>query len=302
MHQSRVFYITDIHGSDLCFRKFLNSLNSAKNPDVIIIGGDITGKWLVPIVRSAGGQSLVSFEGEKHELHGDDEIRAYEKRLADTGAYSIRCDPETAEEIERDESVAERLLQAARVERLQRWIEMADRKIAKSGKRIVINAGNDDPFYIDEVLRGGRVTVPEGRAFQLDDDVWMLSTGFANHTPWPCPRDIDEQTLEQKIDDLVSQVESPAQCIFNFHAPPFGTVLDIVVRLDDELRPQMALGAEEVHVGSVSVRTAIERHQPLVGLHGHIHEHHAYQKLGMFSNIWIPECLGQSWRLQFFNR
>jgi uncharacterized protein len=281
MRPTRVFFITDIHGSDLCFRKFLNSFRSAKNPDVIIIGGDITGKWLVPLVGKPGGTRTARFEGMTLELHSEKAISEYEKRLAETGAYTFRCDQDTADELERNADAAEAALERVRVERLLKWIDLADKVAARTGRRIVINAGNDDPFYVDGVLRNAKhVVMPEGRVVPIDSDINMLSTGFANQTPWPCPRDVSEPELKQRIENLVSQVPSTANCIFNFHAPPHGTTLDIVMGLDEDLRPSMSMGIDEVHVGSKAVREAIEHHQPLVSLHGHIHEHHAFQRIG----------------------
>jgi Icc-related predicted phosphoesterase len=189
MRHTRVFFITDIHGSDLCFRKFLNSFRSAKNPDVIIIGGDITGKWLVPLVGQRGGNRIARFEGTTVELQSEKEILDYEKRLADTGAYALRCNQDTADELERDPDAAEAALKCARVERLSRWIDLADKVAARTGRRIVINAGNDDPYYVDGVLRSAQhVVMPEGQVVPVDSDINMLSTGYANHTPWPCAR------------------------------------------------------------------------------------------------------------------
>jgi uncharacterized protein len=281
MRVTRVFFITDIHGSDLCFRKFLNSLRSAKDPDIIIIGGDITGKWLVPLVSVGSGTRVAQFEGSTTELCSESEVVAYEKRLADTGAYTLRCDRDTADRLLRSEEAAEAALEQARLERLRQWVDLADRVAERTGRRIVINGGNDDPFYVDPVLHSAkRVIMPEGRVVPIDDNIQMLSIGYANRTPWPCPRDIDEAELEQRVEKVVSQVRSPENCIFNFHAPPYGTTLDVVMGLDKDFRPSMSMGVDEVHAGSTAVRQAIERYQPLVSLHGHIHEHHAFQRIG----------------------
>ena len=53
----RVFFATDIHGSDVCWRKFLNS-GKHYDADAIVLGGDMTGKALIPMV-DAGDGSLV---------------------------------------------------------------------------------------------------------------------------------------------------------------------------------------------------------------------------------------------------
>jgi Icc-related predicted phosphoesterase len=46
----KVFYVTDIHGSEICWRKFLNA-GTFYQADVVIVGGDITGKATVPTIR-----------------------------------------------------------------------------------------------------------------------------------------------------------------------------------------------------------------------------------------------------------
>src|SRR6202165_5417107 len=49
----RAFFVTDIHASDRCFRKFLNAARFY-DCKVLIMGGDMTGKMLVPIVDHGG--------------------------------------------------------------------------------------------------------------------------------------------------------------------------------------------------------------------------------------------------------
>jgi hypothetical protein len=61
--------------------------------------------------------------------------------------------------------------------------------------------------------------------------------------------------------------------IWNFHMPPFNTGVDVVPRLDDQLRVQYRAGQPEmIPVGARSLRTLIEERQPTLALHGHIHE------------------------------
>lgn len=278
---TRVFFITDIHGSDLCFRKFLAAAHSAKKADVLIIGGDITAKWLVPLVDVRGGRRRVSFSGEDRTLLTEREICDCERHLADVGAYSIRCDSEFASRLDADPSLVESTLERLRIERLQRWVEWTDSKFANSTKRIFINAGNDDPFYVDPVLESSStITRPEGSVIEIAPGVVMISTGFVNRTPWDCPRDITDEQLEIRIMEMLRNVADPQRSIFNFHAPPYGTSLDLATALNTELRPEMSLGASDAHVGSHAVRRALDEYQPLVGLHGHIHEQHAYTLVG----------------------
>jgi len=63
----KVFFATDIHGSEICWRKFLNSAAFYK-ADMVILGGDVTGKIMVPIVATGPGHWEVTFAGQKVQL------------------------------------------------------------------------------------------------------------------------------------------------------------------------------------------------------------------------------------------
>src|SRR2546427_11690890 len=58
----RIYFATDIHGSDRCFRKFLAAAESYE-ADALVLGGDIAGKGLVPI-RSHNGSLSAKGRGE----------------------------------------------------------------------------------------------------------------------------------------------------------------------------------------------------------------------------------------------
>ena len=69
--------------------------------------------------------------------------------------------------------------------------------------------------------------------------------------------------------------------VVNFHCPPYGSGLDVAPELDETLRPVIRGGRPSViAVGSKAVREAIKRYQPVLGLHGHIHESRAAQRIG----------------------
>jgi Icc-related predicted phosphoesterase len=116
----------------------------------------------------------------------------------------------------------------------------------------------------------------------IDEKHEMISTGFSNITPWRCPRDITEDELSKKIDEMAVNVQNMENCIFNFHCPPYNTPIDIAPKLDDLLKYKLAPGGEpeKAPVGSMAVRKAIEKYQPLLSLHGHIHESKGFVKIG----------------------
>ncbi|MCX6575329.1 MAG: metallophosphoesterase [Candidatus Aminicenantes bacterium] len=62
--------------------------------------------------------------------------------------------------------------------------------------------------------------------------------------------------------------ENLDRAIFLFHAPPYDTKLDLVAR-ESKMVDHVPL---DQHVGSIAIRRFIENRQPLLTLHGHIHE------------------------------
>jgi Icc-related predicted phosphoesterase len=207
-------------------------------------------------------------------FNGEGEVVEFEARLAARGVYTLRCDADRDRLLATD-PVAKRIeFEHLTRERLTRWVELADGRRFGRSRRIIINAGNDDPEYVDEVLDQSKtIERPEGRVLELGGHIEMISTGFANQTPWNCPRDVTEEQLRTRIDDAAARVHDPSRCIFNLHCPPFGSLLD-------RARVVNAFGEQFKSVGSTAVRDAIRHYQPAVGLHGHIHESRAAEAIG----------------------
>jgi hypothetical protein len=145
-----------------------------------------------------------------------------------------------------------------------------------------VNAGNDDPAPIDAVLLASEwVQFLEGRVVTLPDGTEVASCGYANRTPWDCPRDVEEDELTRRLEAVISLLGEPGKAVFNFHCPPYDTGIDSGPKLDEEFRMTSGAGGAEMHpVGSTACRAAIERYQPLLGLHGHLHESRGVHKLG----------------------
>lgn len=278
---TRIFFATDIHGSERCFRKFLNA-GEVYKANCLILGGDITGKRIVPIVKQANGTWQAEFAGTRHTLTAPAEVEALSKQIRDSGSYAYETEPD---EIRHWSEVPDALDAAFRrivLAELERWMEIAADKLAGRARLCVINGGNDDFFEIDAVLRASPfVSLAEGEVIDIDDHHQMVSCGYANLTPWKCPRDIPEDELAGKIDTMVAKLDRVDNSIFNFHCPPYNSGLDTAPKLDATLTP-VTIGGHLMTepVGSTAVRAAIERHQPLLGLHGHIHESKAAKTLG----------------------
>src|SRR5207237_9071601 len=91
--------------------------------------------------------------------------------------------------------------------------------------------------------------------------------------------ELPEEKLGERVEKIVSKITDPSRTIFNFHAPPYGTGIDDAPALDENLK-YLAGGRAMRPVGSTSVRAAIERVQPLLGLHGHIKESKGAARIG----------------------
>src|SRR6266581_2354093 len=83
----RIFFATDVHGSDACFRKFVNAA-VAYSADAIILGGDITGKQVAMIVEDNGGWRIGE-DRAADRLETTDALVATQRRLHAVGMYSV---------------------------------------------------------------------------------------------------------------------------------------------------------------------------------------------------------------------
>lgn len=273
----RIFFATDIHGSDVCWRKFLNA-GAFHKADVLIMGGDMTGKAMVPIVEGAGGWE-VTLQEQRIKLRTDDELQAMEKRINDRGYYPVRLTRDEVDAWSTDPALVDTRFKAEMLASVERWMALADERLAGKGIRCIVSPANDDMFEIDPIIDAAvLVELGEGNTIELDR-FSLVSTGWANPTPWKTYRELPEPELRERIDGLVATVGDPRRAIFNFHAPPYGSNLDAAPKIDEDMR-YVSGGQALVPVGSHAVRDAIEAYGPLLSLHGHIHEGRGAVKIG----------------------
>ena len=273
----RVFFATDIHGSEICWRKFLNAAAFYK-ADVVVLGGDVTGKVMVPITANTGyWQTTV--RGQAIRMETEAELAEIQRKIRNTGSYPAIVTPDELAELSAVEGAIDRRFSQEMVKSLDRWMDMADGKLAGQDLPCILNGGNDDIWEIDDIIDAApSVSFGEGRMLDLDG-FHLVSMGWVNPTPWDTFREAPEDELATKIETVVSQIPDMERAIFNFHAPPYGTGLDEAPQLDANLRPMLG-GAAMKAVGSTAVRDAINRHQPMLSVHGHIHESRGIKRLG----------------------
>jgi len=280
MGKIKMFFVTDVHGSETVFRKFLNA-SKIYNVDVAIIGGDITGKGLSLVAKTSQGYQT-DFLGRKWNARNEEELEIMIRDIRRRGFYVHIDEPTALEEIKSSQTKVELLLKAYMKKTLEGWLRLAEERLKKLGIKCYISPGNDDIYEIDEIINSSNFVInPEGKVVPFSEDHEMISMGKANITPWNCPRDVTEEELAKTIDTMISELDDPSRSVFNFHAPPINTCLDVAPELDKDLRPVSKAGQPSmINAGSTSIRRAIEKYQPVLGLHGHIHESKGVESIG----------------------
>lgn len=278
---TRIVFTTDLHGSDICFRKLLNA-GKIHKANAIIVGGDITGKAIVPMVEEPDGSYRAYLFEAEHVAKDQSELKTLEKRIGSVGFYALQVSQKEYEELSTNKTKLDETFKSLMTERIRAWVSLAEEHFKGTQTKFFLMPGNDDIFDIDPLIQASDYVVnPEGRVVNVDEHHEMISTGFSNMTPWKCPRDIPEEELAKKLEAMTAKVSDMKNAVFCFHVPPYGTNVDQAPKLDEKL--QIVFEGGQVlmaSVGSTAVRAAIEKYQPLLGLHGHIHESKAIERIG----------------------
>ena len=276
---TKLFFATDIHGSDVCWSKFLNA-GKFYEVDVLILGGDMTGKAVVPVVHQGGSNYDVTLLEQDFKITNEDELKDMVKRVRSRGYYPYVTDPDEISELEKSPARVDEIFKQEVLKVVQQWMDLADKKLDGTSLQVYCSPGNDDMDEVDEIIRGSkRVLLVEGQVTALDGQHEMIASGWSNRTPWDTEREEDEDQLALRYEAMICQLKDPRNAVFNIHVPPYRSGLDEAPELDKDLRPVLA-GQSLKPVGSTALRKAIERYQPLLSLHGHIHEGRGATRIG----------------------
>jgi uncharacterized protein len=290
-----IFFASDLHGSEVCFKKFVAAAKFY-GADTLLLGGDISAKIVVPIVTAGKGRYVATFHGHEERLD-DASVADFEQRAWNSGLYTERMEPDEYQHYADHPDEVELLFGRVMRRTVQRWIEYAKTKLADSPVTIYNAPGNDDPKEVDEVLLthgDDRLIFVEGQVVELAPGMEMLSTGYTNITPWDTHREYSEDEIRAHLRQMTDRLSNPERAIFNIHVPPYNSRLDTAPLLGQDLRVKTSAGAQvTAPVGSVAVREAIEEVQPLLGLHGHIHESGGSVKIGRTTAINVGSEYGE---------
>jgi len=271
----KIFFVTDIHGSNTCYRKFLNALR-IYDVDVGILLGDLTGKMLIPLVEKAGGGWETSFMGQPVHVDTEEELDKLKKTIEMVGYYWCHLTEDEFQAYKADPQALDTLFRQLMMDRLKEWLALADERLSGTSYKVYMAPGNDDHFEVDEAIDGAATIVNANDRVVTLGEHEMATFAWTNPTPWDTPREKPDEELEPMLEALIAQVSNIPQAIFNFHAPPYGYALDLAPELTADL---IQAADRRIHVGSRAVAHMIEKYQPLLGLHGHIHESRGVQKI-----------------------
>jgi Icc-related predicted phosphoesterase len=276
---TKIFFATDVHGSETCWKKFINAAKFYE-ASILILGGDMTGKAIVPIISQGKDCYKVTLLEQESLLEGKEAVEGMVKTIKARGYYPYVTNPDEVAAISNTPGVSDKLFVQETVRTMAEWMEFADARLEGTGVRCYVCPGNDDMFDIDPVIAQSKhVKNVEGHRIELDEHHEMISTGWTDPTPWHTPREESDEALRTRIDGLIALLQDIPDSVFNLHAPPYGSGLDEAPELTKDLRPAYG-GRSLVPVGSKSVMEVIDKYRPLLGLFGHVHEGKGTRKYG----------------------
>lgn len=275
-----VYVVADIHGSEICWRKFLNAARFY-GVDTVIVAGDVTGKALVPVVERRDGRVEANVAGRVQTARNEAEVQELEARIRFNGFYPYRCDEQSYHDLDADPERRDRVFTEVMAQTLRDWLALADERLRGTGIRVLVMPGNDDGWYVDDVLgESAEVVNTDGRVVQLDE-FQILGFGPSNRTPWHTHREYGEDEIAARLAALEVQLDPDKPTVVVTHVPPHGSGLDVAPKLREDLSIVIEGGETVmVPVGSTAVRSFLERVQPALSLHGHIHESRGAVRIG----------------------
>jgi uncharacterized protein len=280
---TRILYASDFHGSDASFRKFLSAALRYE-ANVLVTGGDLTGKAMIPIIHKGKGRFSGHLFGRKEETSTPEELEKLKQTISNVGFYPIVLEPDEAVELETNNDLMAAKFEQEMCKRIREWLTLFDEKLGSYGLPLYFLPGNDDLYSIDKIIaefEDRNVYNPDHKRYMIDEYHEIIGLSYSNMTPWHCNRDVEEEELNHSLTKIAESLEFPERAITVLHVPPFNSGLDVCPELDENLHIIHRGGQVLMKpVGSTAVREFIEKVQPLLSLHGHIHEAPGHTRIG----------------------
>lgn len=276
----RLIQAADFHGSEAAFRKFLAAVKHHRAQHAII-SGDLTGKAIVPII-AAGGRHEAWLFGNREVAETAAELERLRAKIARVGFYDHVCEADEARALEADRERLHALFVEKMNARLEAWLTLAAEHLEPLRVPLWVIPGNDDDPSVDPVLDAAQYARNvDHQVVEIDEHHELVSLGDTSMTPWECPRDYPEEHMEVVVKELLERVRNPEGAIFNFHCPPRDTKIDQCPALNERLEIRHEAGQVLMtSAGSAAIRRGVEELQPLLSLHGHIHEARGVHRIG----------------------
>ena len=280
----RLYICSDIHASERAWRKFVNAMKAnVYKVDAALIAGDLTGKALIAVVSSGGGDVWTAdVLGQRRVARSEGELADLERSIADLGYYAVRVSEQDRAAMEADPAVVRRAFDEHITRRVREWMDLAAERLDGSGVPVYLMPGNDDDFQIDPILADSAYcrNVNE-QVVELTPWHQLVSMGWSSPTPWSTPRELPEEEFLDRLSALMRGVGDARKSVIMTHVPPFDSGLDTAPLLSPSLQPTVSAGdLLRGPVGSTGVRKAIETFKPVLGVHGHIHESGGERRIG----------------------
>lgn len=277
----RLLFTSDLHGSTLCFRK---AISAAIETDslALVLGGDLSGKTMTPVVRQISGVWEAWFGEGRETVEGASALIELESAISATGSYPIRLTQDEFLHLESSKGAQREHFARAMKGRLEQWLHEAEETLGRRNIGLHLICGNDDLEELDDVINASNYATNLEKEGAEVAGCELVGDSSANITPFcGCPRDRAESVIEERLRTRISVLQHPDSSVLVTHVPPFGTGIDNAVELDEQLRQRTAAGSSILKpAGSTAVRKIIEEIQPALSLHGHIHESPGFARLG----------------------
>src|SRR3990172_346243 len=199
---TRLFFATDLHGSERSFRKFINA-GKFYDANVIVMGGDIQGKLMIPIIKESNGRYRATLQGRVEQITTSEELDGLRARLDTLGFYYKIMEEDEFRLLSADPKAVDKLFHEEARQKLSRWVDLAEERLNGTGIKCFVTGGNDDEWdVLSAIKREGThsLIACENEMVMVDGDHSMISIGISTPTPWNKPREVSEEELGKMIE------------------------------------------------------------------------------------------------------